>query len=299
MKIAIAGGTGFIGKHLIAHLAQQQADITLISRTKQGADSQNVKRITWDELDAESGRLEGFDAIINLSGETINQRWTQAAKQRILQSRIDTTSRIAQLVAHLQKKPKAVINGSGISFYGVSETDAYNENSPLRQVDFLSGVVAQWEQAADQIKGIRVIKLRVGIVLGNDGGALPKMILPYRLGIGGRIGSGRQWLSWIHIADMVRLIEFCIANEQIEGPVNATAPDPVTNDHFGRAVGEVLHKPHWLPVPALAFKVMFGELSELLLQGQKVLPGKSIDHGFVFQFPAIKEALEELLGPKN
>jgi uncharacterized protein (TIGR01777 family) len=300
MKIAVAGGSGFIGTHLIRHLLEQNDEVVLISRSHKGHDAigngrNEIPVITWNDLLAQKDRLEGFDAIVNLSGETINQRWTQAAKQRIIQSRLDAAERVGKLVEALQVKPKVVINGSGMSIYGSSETDTYDERSPKRLTDFLTEVIEVWEQAADDhIRGTRLVKLRVGLVLGTDGGALPKMALPYKMGVGGRVGAGRQWMSWIHIEDMSRLIHHCIEREDISGPVNATAPNPVRNDQFGQALGRAMHRPHWMPVPSVALKLLFGEMSVLVLTGQKVLPWVAQEHGFTFQFPFIEDALRDL-----
>ena len=296
MKIAITGGTGFIGSHLINAFIQEQHEVILISRSAKQETSSSVTRVSWDQLDRSSDPLEGVDAIIHLAGESINQRWTAKAKQRILESRLETTTKIAQLVDLLHHKPKVVISGSGMSIYGTSETETFVESSPARVEDFLSSVVEEWEKVSDKLEGTRVVKLRIGIVLGMDGGALPKMILPYKFGVGGRIGTGKQWLSWIHIEDIIRLIRYCIENNEVNGPVNATAPHPVTNDEFGRTIGRVLRRPHLFPVPSLVFKVMFGELSDLLLKGQKVLPEKIIGHGFTYTYPTLEGALRDLVG---
>jgi len=209
---------------------------------------------------------------------------------------LQAADRVARLVEQLREKPEVVVNASGISIYGTSETDTYDETSPPRVVDFLSGVVEKWEQAIDGIQSPRVIKLRVGIVLGRDGGAFPKMAIPYKLGVGGRVGSGRQWLSWIHIEDMVRMIDFCIRNPRIRGPVNATAPNPVTYEEFGRTLGKIMRRPHYFPVPAALLKLVFGELSVLLLEGQKVIPRAVLEHGFDFRYPTIETALRQLCG---
>jgi uncharacterized protein len=240
---------------------------------------------------------EGWDAIVNLAGETINQRWTRSAKSRILESRREAAARVAEWVERMEKKPQVVVNGSGMNIYGTSETSVFDEGSASYTTDFLSGVVSEWEKAADLIKGVRLVKIRVGLVLGTDGGALPPMALPYKMGVGGKVGSGRQWLSWIHIQDMVRLIELAIMDETISGPINATAPHPVTNDAFGMALGRVLNRPHWLPVPATAMRLIFGELSDLLLKGQRVLPAKLLEHGFRFEYPELEPALRSLYNP--
>jgi hypothetical protein len=299
LKVAVAGGTGFIGGHLIRHLLERHDEVVLISRSHAKRSPFGLKTFRWDELPERKAELEGLDAIVNLAGESINQRWTADAKRRILQSRVETATRIAELVAALYNKPGVVVNGSGISAYGTSETETYDETSPPRVVDFLSGVVEKWEQAIDAISDTRVVKLRTGIVLGRDGGALPLMALPYKLGVGGRVGSGRQWMSWIHIEDMVRLIRFVIENESVRGPVNATAPHPVTNDEFGRALARTLRRPHWFPVPAVLIKLALGQMSELLLNGQHVRPRVLLESGFTFLYPTAESALARLYGEKT
>lgn len=298
MKIAVAGGTGFVGRHLTAYLRGQGDEVVLISRSNKGSEGNGIPVLTWEELAASQDRLEGVDGIVNLAGASINQRWTDEAKRQILGSRLDTVERLAHIVNRLQTKPRVVISGSAMAIYGTSESDTYDEQSPERVVDFLSGVVHKWEAAANQIRGPRLVKLRTGVVLGKDGGALPKMALPYRLGVGGRIGNGKQWLSWIHIEDMVRLIRFCLEREEISGPVNATAPHPATNEQFGEAISKAMGRPNWLPVPSIAFKLAFGEMSELLLSGQRVLPRAAMEHGFAYRYETIGRALTNLYGQK-
>lgn len=294
MKIAVTGGSGFIGRRLIAYFHQRGHDMIAISRSSQAV-VQGAHTVTWKELQDEPGRLEGLDAIVNLAGESINQRWTAAAKERILESRIQAAQQVAQLVERLDKKPKIVVNASGMSIYGTSETATFDERSPHHSMDFLSSVVDKWEQAADQIKGPRIVKVRVGLVLDGKEGAFPKMALPYKLGVGGPIGSGKQWLSWIHIEDMVRLIDFCIQNEEISGPVNATAPSPVTNKQFGALLAKALHRPNLFPLPAFVMKLVFGELSTLLLEGQKVLPHVLLQNGFSFTYRSVDNALADIV----
>ncbi|GIP32722.1 TIGR01777 family oxidoreductase [Paenibacillus sp. J2TS4] len=293
MKIAITGGTGFIGKHLIRYLADQGDEIIVISRSS-SSNVPGAEVLSWGELEAVPGRLEGVDAIVNLAGETINQRWSPAAKERILQSRLDAAAAIARAVASMERKPEVVVNGSGMSIYGISDEETFDERSPARLTDFLAGVVDRWEQAAEEIQDTRLVKLRVGLVLGADGGAFPRMKLPYKLGVGGRLGSGKQWMSWIHIEDMVRLIDFCIRHRQVTGPINATAPHPVMNDEFGRTLGRVMGRGHYFPVPSIVFKLLFGELSILLLEGQKVLPSKALQYGFDYRSPELQPALANL-----
>ncbi|OMF38759.1 TIGR01777 family protein [Paenibacillus sp. FSL H8-0548] len=298
MRVAIAGGTGFIGSALTDRLLNRNDEVFIISRS--GAREQTrrpgVTHVTWDELDTAPGLLEGIDAIINLAGESINQRWSVAAKHRVMDSRITAAARISKLMNSLEPKPPLVINASGISAYGISSNEIFDESSPMKVTDFLSEVVSNWEQAADAIPAERLVKLRVGVVLDKKDGAFPLMAMPYRLFGGGRIGSGKQWLSWIHLEDMIRLILFILDHEDISGPVNGSSPDPVSNDVFGRAIGKAMGRPHWFPVPAFVMKALFGEMSTLLLDGQRALPRKALDHGFVFRFPTVDSAMNDLVG---
>ncbi|OCT11928.1 TIGR01777 family protein [Paenibacillus pectinilyticus] len=294
MKIAITGGSGFIGRRLITYWLGQGHELINISRSST-KNIPGVRTVTWDELQSNPNQLGGLHAIVNLAGESISQRWTAAAKKRILKSRLSAAERVAQLVAHLDPKPQVVVNASGMSIYGTSETATFDEQSPHRATDFLAEVVEEWEQAADLIRGPRIVKVRVGLVLDRKEGAFPKMALPYKLGVGGTVGSGRQWLSWIHIEDMVRLIDFCVQNEAIVGPVNATAPHPVTNKEFGRVLAKTMRRPNLFPVPAFMLKLIFGELAVLLLEGQKVIPRVLQQHGFTFRFTTIEGALADIL----
>ncbi|MBW7455046.1 TIGR01777 family oxidoreductase [Paenibacillus sepulcri] len=295
MKVAVTGGTGFVGGRLVDALLNRGDEVTIISRTSSlRHERTGLKQITWEDLAKSPEILEGIDAIVNLAGESINQKWTESAKVRILQSRLDAAEQIEKLVASLQQKPDVVVNASGISIYGTSTDKIFDEESPINVNDFLSAVSQKWEAAADRINISRLVKVRVGVVLASDDGAFPKMLMPYRLFAGGKIGTGKQWLSWIHIEDMVRLLLFCIDNSQIKGPINASAPEPVTNDRFGRALGAAFHKPHWFPVPGFMMKLMFGELSTLLLEGQRAVPGKALNNGFEFHYPTIKSAMENI-----
>ncbi|WP_042164316.1 TIGR01777 family oxidoreductase [Paenibacillus gorillae] len=299
MRVAITGGTGFVGTALVKALLERQDEVWIISRTAKSPGAQAAKGLyytTWTELAEQPSKLEGVQAIINLAGESINQRWTAAAKQRVLDSRLHATVRVARIVQELRQKPEVVINASGISAYGSSLSETFDESSPMNTTDFLSGVVRQWEKAANAIEVERLVKLRVGVVLNNKGGAFPLMALPYKLYGGGPIGSGKQWLSWIHLEDMVRLILFCLDNRKVQGPVNGSAPEPVTNEDFGRALGKAFHKPHWFPVPAFLMKTVLGEMSSLLLDGQRALPHKALELGFQFRYPDVDSAMKELAG---
>jgi uncharacterized protein len=293
MKIAISGGSGFIGTHLINYLLSKQYEVLLISRS-QKTTQQKVVHVTWDQLDLDRRPLEKLDAWINLAGESINQRWTAAAKARIMDSRKMIIQHMARLLGKLQEKPKVIINSSAIGIYGTSDTETFTEDSKTHATDFLSEVVEEWEKATEQIKDIRVVRIRTGLVLSLDGGALPSMITPYRFGVGGRVGKGTQWVSWIHIEDMVRLIDYCIVADKISGAVNATSPYPVTMEQFGRTIAKVWHRPHLFPVPSFVLKLMFGEMSVLVLEGQRVLPQVLLKHGYIYQYKELAAALKQL-----
>jgi uncharacterized protein (TIGR01777 family) len=298
MKIAISGGSGFIGTHLIHHLVTQQHEVLLISRSIRSA-PKGVTCLTWGQLDHNHQPLEQIDVWINLAGETINQRWNTAAKERIKISRVSTIQHMAKLLDKLQNKPKVIINSSAIGIYGTSETETFTEYSVTQPNDFLSAIVEQWEKATDLLKGTRVVKVRTGLVLGMDGGALPSMVMPYRFGVGGRVGSGRQWVSWIHIEDLVRVFEFCMINDQIVGAVNAVSPVPTRMDTFGKTIGRVWHRPHLFPVPSFALKLLFGEMSMLILEGQRVIPEVLLAQSFPFHYIELEEALKQLNGSKS
>lgn len=297
MKVIIFGGSGFIGKHLTSYFTKKGYEVVLVSRSQRQVGEPRVRNVTWNDLEQSVASLEDAYAFVNLSGETINQYWSPKAKEKILDSRIGTTKQVAEMVQRVKTKPKVVINGSAIGVYGMSESNVFDEVNPTSSDDFLSRIVNEWENVANMIEPYaRLVKLRLGVVLDKDGGALPKMLVPYKLFIGGRVGTGKQWISWIHVKDLVKLIDFCIENENIEGPINATAPNPATNDELGRAIAKVLHRPYILTAPALIIQLIFGEMSQILLKGQKVIPKKALEHGFNFAFPTIEEAVKDLLG---
>ena len=296
MKVVIFGGSGFIGRFLVAHLTGKGSKVVIVSRSERRMDDPLTHCVTLSELNDKIDQLEQADAFVNLAGETINQRWTAKAKEKILTSRIDMTKKVAEIVNKLKYKPKVVMNSSAVGIYGMSETQVFDERSMTQADDFLAKVVSKWEKAADAMADdTRLVKLRTGVVLGKHGGAFPLMALPYKFYVGGRIGSGNQWLSWIHISDMVRLIEFCIRNENMHGSVNATAPTPVTNDEFGRILAKQMNRPHYFPVPEFVFKFLFGEMSQLLLRGQRVLPRIAQEHGFTFTYPTLDKTIENIL----
>jgi len=298
MRVMLCGGTGFIGSAVKERLLARGDHVTVVTRKPPEGQKHYV---SWEEWGRDPGRWDGIDAIVNLAGESINQRWNEASKRRILSSRTQTAAWIADIVRNMSKPPKVVVNASGISLYGHSGAggDAFpdvvfDESSPARPADFLGRTVVAWEQAADQIPVERLVKLRIGLVLARKGGAFPLLCLPYRLFAGGRMGSGKQGLPWIHLHDMVGLILFSLDNPDLRGPVNAVAPNPVTNDEFGRTLGKVIDRPHWFHVPERVLRLALGEMSVLLLTGQKAMPRKALEHGYTFVFPSLRQALRDL-----
>ncbi|WP_147535508.1 TIGR01777 family oxidoreductase [Bacillus marasmi] len=298
MRIVIAGGSGFIGKKLTQYLYEKGHDVIVLSRkaeTITGA----ISHIKWlvDEAKPEK-LLKSVDVFINLAGVSINAgRWTEKHQKEIYESRMTATDELLRIIAALDEKPSVLINASAIGIFPPSETNIYTENSKEVANDFLSRTVGDWENKAGTVAeyGTRPVFMRFGVVLGNEGGALPLMALPYKLFVGGPVGSGKQWVSWVHVEDVVRAIDFCIENQHIRGPVNVTAPNPVLMDDFGRSIAAVTHRPHWLPVPALVMKLVLGKKSALVLEGQKVIPNVLVNQGFRYQFPNLSCALMDLL----
>lgn len=292
MNVLVSGGTGFVGKALISKLTQNDAKVWVLTRQPDKYKrTANIKYVSFNE------ELPSFDAVVNLAGETINGRWTKSKKNKILQSRLETTKRLIELMQRQPEKPAVFINASAIGFYGISKSKTFTEADTNPGEDFLASVVAAWEQEASIAEelGIRTVLTRFGMILGENEGALPKMLLPYQLFIGGPIGSGQQWISWVHVDDVVGLIEFCITNENIRGPLNATAPSPVKMNDFGKAIGKVLSRPHWFPTPSLPLKILLGEMSILVLEGQKVLPEKALQHGYDFKYKDVESALQSVI----
>jgi len=293
MKILIAGSSGLIGTALRDFLTTGGHEVTPLIR-KQG------EGIVWNPETQEINLsdLEGFDAIINLAGENLaDSRWSTAKKQRILESRVKSTQLLAESVKKLSHPPKVFINASAIGYYGnVPEGDV--TESHLAGEGFLSDVCQQWEAATDCLIGedIRIVLLRTGVVLSPKGGALKAMLTPFKLCFGGVIGSGNQMMSWIDIEDQIRAIYFCLNMDSIHGPINLTAPNPVSNREFTKALGKALNRPTIFPMPEFVAQTLFGEMAdEMLLSGAKILPEKLQKHGFTFQYPTLDDSLKHLL----
>lgn len=298
MKIAIAGGTGLVGKALYNYLTKQGHTVLILTRSEtRGSINENVHYVPWlNKGNQPEKELEGLDALVNLAGSTINSRWTDKGKELIVSSRLNTVVELAKIIQILEVKPKVFINASAVGFYGTSEKQIYTEESTKPGTDFLADTVVKWESAVKQIEtmGLRTVVCRFGVILDEKEGALPRMVMPYRFFIGGTTGNGQQWLSWIHIKDVVKGILFAIENSELKGPLNFTAPEPVKMKDFGKTLSHAIHRPHWLPVPSLALRLLLGEMSLLVLEGQKVLPSKLLNHGFSFQYPHLEAALEDI-----
>ena len=297
MRILITGGTGFIGRALCAALRQQGHHITVLSRRPA-----SVKALCGEDVAAFRQLSEwsaeiAFDAVINLAGEPIMaRRWSPARKQVLRESRVTVTRQLVERMAAARQKPAVFISGSAIGIYGDQGDTALNESS-AGHGGFAYQLCVDWEQAALEAEalGIRVCLLRTGLVAGRNGGFLQPMLLPFKLGLGGRIGDGQQWMSWIHLADQIAMIQFLLDTPAASGPFNATAPNPVTNAVFTRTLAQQLHRPALIPVPAALLKLAAGEMAELLLGSQRVLPQKALDSGFTFSFETLEPALRDLL----
>lgn len=295
MKIAITGGTGLVGKALSDELIREGHEVFILTR-KSVQTGQNPKYVQWlNPGDQPEKELQGIDALVNLAGASINNRWTKEYKRKIVDSRLQAASEVKRIMEELNPHPAVLVNASAVGYYGTSLNEVFTEQDDAGN-DFLAATVTSWEAAANSSKdvGVRVVLARFGVILDKDAGALPRMVLPYRFFSGGKIGTGSQWLSWIHLKDVVRGIVFVIEKDQIDGPVNFTAPSPLNMDEFGRTLSRVMKRPHWLPVPSFALKIALGEMSKLVLEGQRVNPEKLLTAGFTFKYPDLESALNEI-----
>ena len=298
-SILVTGGTGFIGTRLVEVLAEAGHRVTVLTRdARRGRKFRG--RVTLIENLHTLGRDTPFDAIVNLAGEPVaGGRWTKSRKQKLLESRLATTESVLRLISKSRRKPAVLVQASAIGFYGNDAEVSFVEGAEGRP-SFTHEVCAATEQAAEAVEamGVRLVKLRIGLVLGSSGGVLARMLLPFEFGFGGPMGSGRQWMSWIHLDDIVGLILHAITVESVSGALNATAPEPVRNADFARALGRALHRPALVPVPALALRLLFGRglTEEVLVGGQRVLPQQAEATGYQFLYPTLPEALREIVG---
>jgi len=298
MHILLTGGTGLIGRGLCQQLTAQGHQLTVWSRTPQRVASlcgAQVRGIGGLQEIAE----EPLDAVINLAGAPIADRpWSDKRRALLLASRIELTEQLVSWLKSRTQRPAVLISGSAVGWYGDAGEREMNEAQTTPGDDFAAHLCAAWETAAQQAEalGIRVVLVRTGLVLAPDGGFLKRLLLPFKLGLGGPIGSGRQWMPWIHLADEIALIEFLLQHDNAQGPYNACAPQPVRNADFARALGRVLHRPALLPLPGFALRLGLGELSGLLLGGQRAVPQRLLEAGFNFRFSTLPAALDDLLG---
>jgi len=300
MTIIVAGGTGFLGMALLHRLLRDNHSIVLLTRNSGNVSIHHphVRVAQWD------GRVvgdwvkyvDGADAIVNLTGELIaGKRWTKRQKEIILGSRVDATRAIVKAIEQASKKPSVLVSASAVGYYGNVPSGDVPESFPKGN-DFLAMVCGRWEEEALVARklGIRIVTPRLGVVLAGDGGALKKMVLPFRWFIGGPIGNGRQWLPWIHRDDVVDGIVFLLQSSQLAGAVNFVAPEPATMKQFSRALGRSLRRPSWIPVPSFILHILLGEMAGMLLTGQRAVPQRLMDAGFVFQYPGLDRALSAI-----
>lgn len=292
--VVVAGGTGFLGRALVAALRAKGRDAVVVTRDpSRAALNAGARAVSWSDLPA---AVDGADAVVNLAGETIAQRWTDAAKARIVASRAEAAEKVGAALRAAKRKPAVLVNASAVGFYGNRGDEELDEASPAG-TGFLAETCLAWEEAARRAvpEEVRLVLPRIGVVLGEEGGALSKMLLPFRLGLGGPLGSGRQWMPWIHRDDLVSLLLAALDEPRFEGPVVAAAPNPVTMKEFAATLGRVLRRPALAPAPAFAIRAAMGEMASLVLDGQKALPGKALALGFGFRFERLEPALADLL----
>ncbi len=298
MRVLITGASGLIGTALQRPFAEKGFEMLLASRSKPKDD----RHIQWNMetgfADEDLPRLEGLDAVVHLAGESISAlRWTEEKKKAIRDSRIFGTRTIIEAFAKLENKSKVFVAGSATGFYGDRGDSEMNESNSAGDT-FLSEVCKEWETESRRAEemGIRTVLLRTGIVLSKDGGALATMLTPFKLGVGGVVGSGKQWMSWVSLDDIVGIINFAIENEDISGPINAVAPNPVTNEEFTKALGKELYRPTFLPLPEFAVNLVFGEMGDaLLLDSTRVVPKRLLQAGYEFSYSELEPALENAL----
>jgi uncharacterized protein (TIGR01777 family) len=300
MRVTLTGATGLIGTRLVAALRRRGDEVTVLSRSPGRAhDALGEPAVAWDPLKgpAPAEALEGRDAVVHLAGENVAQRWSEDAKRRILESReIGTRNLVAGLRA-ASPRPGALVSSSAVGFYGKHADDVVTEGTSAGD-DFLARVCVAWEREADAAAelGMRVVKVRTGVVLDREGGALKKMLLPFRAGVGGPVAGGDQYLPWIHSDDLVGIYLAALDGAAWTGAVNATAPGPVTNAEFSTSLGRALHRPAFMPVPGFALRALYGEMAEVVTEGQRAVPERALELGYAFAHSDLDEAVASALG---
>lgn len=299
-KFLITGGTGFIGSRLIPKLLASENEVTLLSRnTVRAAQKFNQAINVISHMDELKDNVE-FDIVINLVGQGIaDKRWTDKIKQQLRESRLKLTQSLMSFLKRVEKKPECLISGSAIGYYGALGDEKVDESfQHNNEQNFSQQLCMDWEKEASLSEsfGIRTCYLRTGIVLGPNGGALAKMLPPFKMGLGGPIGDGHQWMSWVHIDDLIGIMFHIINNKNIHGPVNGTSPNPVTNKQFSSSLGQTLNRPAFFPLPSFVVKLLMGQMGEeLLLSGQRVIPKKMLNAGYVFQYKELESALSDVI----
>jgi uncharacterized protein (TIGR01777 family) len=304
-RVTVTGATGLIGPRLIAALQGNGAAVTVLSRDAgraqerfRSAGLQPVEAFDWDLMSepAPVAALEGRDAVVHLAGENIARRWSSEAKRAIRESRVTGTRNLLAGLEQADERPSTLVSSSGVGYYGAHGEEPLDEDAPPGN-DFLAQICVQWEDEASKASalGMRVVLVRTGVVLAKDGGALEKMLPPFRLGVGGPVAGGRQYISWIHLDDLVGVMVAAVSDERWSGPVNATAPEPVSNRDFSRALGRALKRPALLAVPAVALKLLYGEMAEIVTEGARAVPAKPLVLGFQFAHAELDQALTSAL----
>lgn len=302
MRVFLTGGTGLVGTEIARQLLGRGEEPVILTRRSNPTSHPLGDSVEWVQGNPNEGgdwlqAVDGCDAAINLAGENLfSKRWSAQQKRRLYESRVNTTTNLVQAIEQASHRPSVLVSTSAVGYYGSVPEGELTESSPPGD-DFLAETSLAWEQSAQAAEGlgVRVILLRVGIVLSLEEGALAKMLTPFRLGVGGPLGNGKQWMSWIHIQDLARLFLWTRDNAEVRGPVNGTAPHPVRNKEFSQTLAKILHRPCLLPAPGVALRLALGEVADVILNGQKVLPQAALDHGFEFRFSDCEQALRDLL----
>ncbi len=302
MKVAVTGGTGTIGQAVVHALAARGDEVTVLTRDPSKARSVlgPVEAVEWRDPTGEpapAAALAGRDAVVNLLGESISQRWSEAAKRRIRDSRVLGTRNLVAGLRDAEPRPSVLVSGSAAGVYGARGDERLDESAPLGD-DFLAVTGAAWEREAEAATdlGMRVVTVRTGVVLSAAEGALAEMLTPFKLGVGGPVAGGRQYVPWVHLDDIAGALRFCLDNSDAAGPVNASAPEPATNRELSKALGRVLRRPAVVPVPAAAMKLLFGEMAFVVVTGQRMVPERLTALGYTFRHPELEPALRDLLG---
>ena len=302
-QIAITGATGIIGQLLVRELLDRGDRVTVLSRSAQRARAVlgEVEAFEWTDPTAGPAPVEalaGRDAVVNLMGEPVAQRWSTEVKERIRNSREAGTRHLVDALREADPRPAVLVSGSATGWYGPHGDEPLDESAPPARGDFLADVTVDWENEARRAEelGVRVVTIRTGVVLSENGGALEKMLPPFKMGMGGPIAGGRQYVPWVHAEDVVGAILFCLGEEAASGPVNVTAPEPVTNRELSKTLGRVLGRPAVAPVPALALKALYGDMSEIITTGHRAIPRRLLDLGYRFRRPELEGALREATG---